>query len=230
MNVETWEQGCLDATDVVFYERVTKGVGHFPTPSEAIKALRAELDHYSPSTADVDYAAMAAAATRHAAKVNCDEDNFTCLTRIEGMLAAKQHDYGHGNILKFGLLGVVVRLSDKLARLENLYKRMSQDDREYEPTFCESIADTWDDIVGYCVIALMVLDGTFELPLRDDLVEQQMRDAHDLPDLDCAKATPSSVPAGEAFILTNRREVYRLSDSHGEWEYMGEGFVAWNAS
>jgi hypothetical protein len=74
------------------------------------------------------------------------------------LLASKQHDYGHGNITAFGLLGVAVRMSDKIARLENLVKR--DDDAVNEP-----LLDTYMDIVGYAVIAGMLLNNTFELEL-----------------------------------------------------------------
>lgn len=74
------------------------------------------------------------------------------------LLASKQHDYGHRNITSFGLVGVAVRMSDKIARLENLVKR--DDDAVNEP-----LTDTYKDIVGYAVIAGMLLNNTFELEL-----------------------------------------------------------------
>jgi hypothetical protein len=75
-------------------------------------------------------------------------------------LCKKQHDYGHGNINRFGIYGVIVRLSDKIERLENLNK--------IETPHNESKHDTLLDIVGYCVIALMLMDDTFNLDLGDD--------------------------------------------------------------
>lgn len=75
-------------------------------------------------------------------------------------LCRKQHDYGHGNINRFGMYGVIVRLSDKIERLENLKNKDTK-------AFHESTNDTLMDIVGYCVIALMILDDTFNLELGD---------------------------------------------------------------
>jgi hypothetical protein len=75
-------------------------------------------------------------------------------------LCRKQHDYGHGNINRFGMYGVIVRLSDKIERLENLKNRNTK-------AANESTNDTLMDIVGYCVIALMILDDTFNLELGD---------------------------------------------------------------
>lgn len=74
------------------------------------------------------------------------------------LLVSKQRDYGHGNINAFGIYGVLVRLSDKIERLKNL---MSND---IDPTN-ESVADTLRDMVGYCVIAMMLDEGTFGLQL-----------------------------------------------------------------
>ena len=78
-------------------------------------------------------------------------------------LVKKQLDYGHGNINKFGTIGILVRLSDKVQRFKNLTstKRAPQ---------VESIQDTLLDIVGYCVIGLMYDDGTFQLEVGDDYV------------------------------------------------------------
>ena len=39
---------------------------------------------------------------------------------LVALLARKQHDYGPENILRFGNRGLLVRLHDKVARLENL--------------------------------------------------------------------------------------------------------------
>ena len=39
---------------------------------------------------------------------------------IAEVVIAKQHDYGHDNILAFREQGLIVRLWDKLARLKNL--------------------------------------------------------------------------------------------------------------
>lgn len=78
------------------------------------------------------------------------------------LLARKQHDYGHGNINKFGHFGILVRLSDKIERIRNLKKKSAQ---------AEPYEDALWDIVGYCVVALMLDDETFNLELGDDFIE-----------------------------------------------------------
>ena len=80
-------------------------------------------------------------------------------TEMLDLLCRKQHDYGHGNILSFGITGVAVRMADKVARLANLTSKDVD-------AVNESLLDTWSDIVGYAVIAGMLLVGTFELGLE----------------------------------------------------------------
>lgn len=63
------------------------------------------------------------------------------------VFAKKQHDYGPGNIASFGEFGVLVRTSDKIARLTNLQGR---------PAVNESVGDSWLDVANYGVIAQMV--------------------------------------------------------------------------
>lgn len=65
----------------------------------------------------------------------------------------KQHDYGPQNIAKFGTTGVLVRSSDKLERLINLYKRAE------EPEVAESVTDSWQDLSVYGAIARVCEDG-----------------------------------------------------------------------
>jgi hypothetical protein len=86
------------------------------------------------------------------------------------LLSYKQHDYGHGNILRFGLKGIVVRLTDKYERLANLQftKDFLEDGGTTAPLVSETISDTLHDIIGYCVVGLMVLDDTFKLSLGEE--------------------------------------------------------------
>ena len=85
------------------------------------------------------------------------------------LLISKQHDYGHRNITAFGLRGILVRLSDKIERLNNLKSKKSKAKNE-------SVLDTLQDIVGYCVIALMLNDETFDLELGDNYANESVSD------------------------------------------------------
>lgn len=75
------------------------------------------------------------------------------------LLCKKQHDYGHSNIASFGLVGVAVRIVDKVCRLKNLTV-------QNVAALNEPLLDTWLDIIGYAVIAEMLLTDTFMLPLE----------------------------------------------------------------
>lgn len=76
------------------------------------------------------------------------------------LLCSKQADYGHENITNFGLIGVSVRLCDKVARLVNVLGRGGD-----TAVTGETLVDTWLDIVGYCVIATMLINDSFKLEL-----------------------------------------------------------------
>ena len=73
----------------------------------------------------------------------------------ELLLVSKNADYGSSNIADTpggALIGIAVRLHDKISRLNNLL------DKNTEPNH-ESIWDTVTDIVGYGLIGQMVLSG-----------------------------------------------------------------------
>ena len=74
----------------------------------------------------------------------------------------KQRMYGHGNIARFGIPGIAIRLNDKLERLKNLKKHDG-------PVLFEPLQDTWLDICGYSVIAVMWINGWFMLDLAEEL-------------------------------------------------------------
>ena len=67
------------------------------------------------------------------------------------LLDEKQKDYGPGNISRFGVKGLSVRLYDKVERLANLLV-----DRNESPKN-ESLEDTFKDITNYGLIGLMLL-------------------------------------------------------------------------
>jgi len=82
---------------------------------------------------------------------------------IKQILVKKQKDYGHDNIARFGRIGLLVRVHDKIARLENLLNRGTHPENE-------SLQDNFKDVIGYCAIGMMVEDEIFMLPLAEDLV------------------------------------------------------------
>lgn len=68
---------------------------------------------------------------------------------------SKHKDYGKGNILDNGELGIVFRINDKLRRLQHLTTAGKAPSNE-------SIDDTWTDIAVYAVIAILLRQGQFK--------------------------------------------------------------------
>lgn len=80
---------------------------------------------------------------------------------VKKTVIAKQKDYGPNNISRFGINGLVIRMHDKIARLENLISKNNLPQNE-------SILDTLLDIIGYSIVAIMWINGTFLFPLSNE--------------------------------------------------------------
>lgn len=74
-------------------------------------------------------------------------------------LCSKQAMYGHKNIAGFGIPGIIIRCWDKVQRLHNLEKHDG-------PVLFEPELDSWLDITGYAILAMMWLNGWFMLDLK----------------------------------------------------------------
>ncbi len=70
------------------------------------------------------------------------------------LMVSRHKKYGAGNIGRHGLLGVTVRLHDKIERLNNMVIDGNGGD-----SADESIRDTLLDIANYGLIGLACLDG-----------------------------------------------------------------------
>ena len=93
---------------------------------------------------------------------NFDDAIHKVAKEIATLVVSKQADYGKRNILNspFGAEhGIIVRLHDKLARLAHLTKKSGNPKNE-------SIEDTWSDVAGYALIALLIRKGLFDLPTK----------------------------------------------------------------
>jgi hypothetical protein len=77
---------------------------------------------------------------------------------LTSVLIKKQKDYGHDNINRFGRLGLLVRVHDKVARIENLMRRGTSPENE-------SLRDNYMDVINYCAIGMMVEMDWFLLEL-----------------------------------------------------------------
>jgi hypothetical protein len=71
------------------------------------------------------------------------------------MFIRKHKDYGKGNILDTGELGIAFRVNDKLKRLQHIHGNGKKPSNE-------SIDETWIDIAVYAVIAVLLRNGQFK--------------------------------------------------------------------
>lgn len=90
----------------------------------------------------------------------CRNEPFE-MPEVHATLVRKQRDYGPENIRRFGRQGLMVRMHDKVARLENLLSI----DGGGKPQN-ESIRDNLLDVVGYSAIGIMWESMEFLLPLK----------------------------------------------------------------
>ncbi len=87
-----------------------------------------------------------------------DEELNYWVDAISRILVRKQRDYGHHNIARFGRAGLLVRMHDKVARLENLLQNETNPENE-------SVVDNFIDVIGYASIGIMWERNWFLLPL-----------------------------------------------------------------
>lgn len=71
------------------------------------------------------------------------------------MFLKKHKDYGKGNILDMGELGIAFRISEKFNRIKHLLMSGNKPNNE-------SIEDSWIDIAVYAIIAILLKKGWFE--------------------------------------------------------------------
>ena len=133
----------------------------------------------------------------------------------------KQRDYGSENIAKFGLNGLVIRIHDKIARLENLIKKDSNPSNE-------SLQDTLLDIIGYSIIAIKWINGTFLFPMsnNDDFMPKALTDSNFFYSIDESPInrhnkvpiTTSNGPVVTNYAVYDSRGV---NVSNGSYRYKG---------
>ena len=75
--------------------------------------------------------------------------NESTLFKVKQILLNKNNDYGNNNLEYFGIIGIVIRLCDKLNRLRNLENKSSN-------VLNETIEDTVLDAIGYCILGIIV--------------------------------------------------------------------------
>jgi hypothetical protein len=84
------------------------------------------------------------------------EDAFQAVCdEMKTVFIKKHRDYGKGNILDTGEMGILFRISDKINRIKNLAINKKKPENE-------TIQDSWIDIAVYAVIAVMYLRHWFQ--------------------------------------------------------------------
>ncbi|MFN7317963.1 MAG: hypothetical protein ACK5S6_00505 [bacterium] len=152
----TWNDAAAAASEIIFGQIR-------PVKRASLERLRLDydvfIDEFFHSTsgfvkATAKWAAIGADSLEwgmeHGFKINEDT--------LVKTLIRKQRDYGPENIRRFGRQGLMVRMHDKIARLENLVTNEKNPNNE-------SIDDTVMDIAGYSAIGIMWENQKFLLPL-----------------------------------------------------------------
>ena len=124
INPETWDAAAGLMANTIDVKRA-RGVRHpfHADPDASLGVLRNEYDHFSARYygAEVDED-IACNWFQAMAIITLDlGDHSESASAVLPLLRSKMEDYGYDNIDRFGLDGILVRLHDKIARLENLY-------------------------------------------------------------------------------------------------------------
>jgi len=165
-DVITWEMAAYDSTEEL-YSDINALVEY------SIKNLRETIDSYidskeyldSDGVMTQDHKNRGVLLSSNAIRIAKEFDATYLLTSSEilNTVIRKQRDYGHKNISKFGITGLVIRVHDKVARVENLMKK----DNHINAVIDETMLDTLMDIIGYSIIAYMWLNNTFMYDLGE---------------------------------------------------------------
>jgi hypothetical protein len=157
-----WEDASDNALDLIYSMRA-------PTDA-SLHTLRSLLDDFIVRTYGADeesrgkpeawWTKLGATAVAVAGNDYAEARKYLTRYDIHALLIKKQRDYGHDNIQRFGCDGLLVRVHDKVARLENLLS--SNAFPQNEP-----VIDTFADIIGYSAIGIMLEMDTFMLPLSE---------------------------------------------------------------
>jgi len=161
----TWEMAAYNSTEELYSD--IKALDGY-----SINNLRETIDSYIDSRDYLDsdgirtqehknrWVLLSANALRIAK--NLEITYLLTSSEILNTVIKKQKDYGHKNISKFGITGLVIRVHDKVARVENLMKKENYTNAVGD----ETILDTLMDIIGYSIIAYMWLNNTFMYELE----------------------------------------------------------------
>ncbi len=162
---DTWEDAAYSALTRIF-ENVRR------KPRADVEQLRTDLngfiDEQFHAAAGFEKAKVAwAVIGANALELAIARGEPFTLEDVHNTVIRKQRDYGPENIRRFGRQGLMVRMHDKVARLENLLLQLDGGGKPEN----ESIQDNLLDVVGYSTIGIMWESMTFLLPLQSRIPE-----------------------------------------------------------
>ena len=159
-----WDDAAMAAVDAIFATTTEPmELGR----ERKVAQLRSDLDRFIDRAFETDgmtsteVTAAWATLGADAVEISRLRSKPLLLTEVTPTLIRKQRDYGHENIRRFGRRGLLVRIHDKVARLENLVGKTNKPNHE-------SIDDTLLDVVGYSAIGMMWENDVFLLPLAPE--------------------------------------------------------------
>lgn len=158
---KTWQTAAIDAVDSIYGMTVQN---NFDDTATLAKFMRHRLDE---ALSNIDNATLSSINTdrslwsfigRHSLRILFLVGQYPSQESLVETLIRKQKDYGPENIARFGNIGLLIRMHDKIARLENLLKKSNNDFNTavlINTVSDETIIDTLIDIIGYSAIAIM---------------------------------------------------------------------------
>ena len=181
--VGCWEQAADSIVKEIYDLAFSDGMSDL---SVMVKMMRHKLDETIVTTNNLqdttsplaEYAtrAMWSFLSRHALNILASTGYKPNPDVLVDLFISKQRDYGSENISKFGTAGLLIRIHDKIARLENIMERSQNDFNTavgVNAVQGETIVDTLYDVIGYSTIGLMWLkkdtggNRAFLRPLSD---------------------------------------------------------------
>lgn len=138
------------------FEKIAYNIPNIPPVSwDEFRNPEVDSDGNSPLEHPVFYLGLASE-LYHKHKDHID------IEQLANLFYKKQCDYGPHNIGKSGVIGLLVRMSDKQERLINLLSSEDGDSKN------EPIEDTYQDLFNYCIIMVMVMSGTWPVSRKFD--------------------------------------------------------------
>ena len=147
----TWEQAA--ALGLAVIEAVATAAPTIPTFDQSMARMVRYVTH---GYLDVDINTVDSAVSDIASRAYLELPEPD-RADLHALIVNRQRKYGTGNILKFGTVGIIVRMSDKIERLRNMGGDFADD----------SVTDAYMDLVGYACIHWMTANGLFEMALSD---------------------------------------------------------------